>query len=169
VQHRVLIVLREDKDRVLVELASGAGRASGSASGSARTLVFCRTRAYAERIAEMLSEAGLRVVSLHGDLSQAKRERNLARFSSGKASVLVATDVAARGIHVDDVDLVLQADPPDDSKTYVHRAGRTGRAGKDGLVITVIPRTRQKRTRELLESAGIEPDYFGDFEPAGAA
>ncbi|MFT4232912.1 MAG: C-terminal helicase domain-containing protein, partial [Leucobacter sp.] len=84
-------------------------------------------------------------------------------------SVLVATDVAARGIHIDDVDLVVQADPPDDAKTYVHRSGRTARAGKSGLVLTVIPRTRQKRTRELLEEAGIEPASFGDFEPAGDA
>lgn len=158
VQHRVLVVLREHKDRALVELASRPGR----------IMVFCRTRAYAERVAEMLSEEGLNVTALHGDLSQARRERNLARFSSGKASVLVATDVAARGIHVDDVDLVLQADPPDDSKAYVHRAGRTGRAGRDGLVLTVIPRTRQKRTREMLEAAGIEPESFGDFEPGKA-
>ncbi|WP_449283188.1 DEAD/DEAH box helicase [Leucobacter sp.] len=164
VRHRVLVVLREDKDHALVELASEPGRTSDSS----RTMVFCRTRAYAERVAEMLAEEGLRVTALHGDLSQAKRERNLARFSSGKASVLVATDVAARGIHVDDVDLVLQADPPDDAKTYVHRAGRTGRAGKDGLVITVIPRTRQKRTREMLDTAGIEPEYFGDFESGKA-
>ncbi|PRI11659.1 DEAD/DEAH box helicase [Leucobacter massiliensis] len=159
VRHRVLIVLREHKDRALVELASRPGR----------TMVFCRTRAYAERVTELLDGAGLRAVPLHGDLSQARRERNLARFASGAASVLVATDVAARGIHVDDVDLVLQADPPDEPKGYVHRAGRTGRAGKDGLVLTVIPRTRQKRTRELLAEAGIAPEFFGDFEPGGGA
>lgn len=154
-QHRVLVVLREHKDRVLVELASRPGR----------TMVFCRTRAYAERVAEMLGEAGVRVTALHGDLNQGRRERNLERFASGRADVLVSTDVAARGIHVDDVDLVVQADPPDDYKTYLHRAGRTARAGRDGQVITVIPRTRQKRTRELLEQAGIQPVFFGDHEP----
>ncbi|WP_125100815.1 DEAD/DEAH box helicase [Leucobacter chromiireducens] len=158
VRHRVQIVLWEHKDQALVQLASAPGR----------VLVFCRTRAYAERVAELLGDAGLRVAALHGDLSQSRRERNLEKFATGKASVLVATDVAARGIHVDDVDLVLQADPPDDYKTYLHRAGRTGRAGRDGVVVTVIARTRQKRTRELLENAGIVPEVFEDFVPAGA-
>ena len=158
VRHRVQIVLWEHKDQALVQLARTPGR----------VLVFCRTRAYAERVAEMLAEAGLRVAALHGDLSQSRRERNLEKFATGKASVLVATDVAARGIHVDDVDLVLQADPPDDYKTYLHRAGRTGRAGRDGVVVTVIARTRQKRTRELLENAGIVPEVFEDFIPEGA-
>ena len=156
VEHRVLIVLREHKDQALVQLARDGGR----------TIVFCRTRAYCDRVAEMLGEAGLRALPLHGDLSQARRERNLAKFAEGRADVLVATDVAARGIHVDDVDLVLQADPPDDPKAYVHRAGRTGRVGRAGRVLTVIPRTRQKRTRELFEALGFEPAYFGDFEPS---
>lgn len=155
VEHRVLIVLREHKDEALVELARGGGR----------TIVFCRTRAYAERVAELLTAAGVRAVPLHGDLAQAKRERNLARFAEGRADVLVATDVAARGIHVDDVELVLQADPPDDPKAYVHRAGRTGRVGRSGRVVTLIPRTRQKRTRELFAALDFEPAYFGDFVP----
>lgn len=163
-EHRVLVVLREHKNRVLVELASRPG----PAGGPARTMVFCRTRAYAESVAEMLADEGIRVTSLHGNLSQARRERNLEKFSSGKAAVLVATDVAARGLHIDDVDLVVQADPPDDYKTYLHRAGRTARAGRGGMVLTVIPRTRQKRTREMLEEAGIEPTYFGDHEPGDA-
>ncbi|WP_449278083.1 DEAD/DEAH box helicase [Leucobacter sp. GX24907] len=166
-EHRVYIVLREHKLQVLEELVRSAGRApsQGRKSSLARTMVFCRTRAYATSLAEALVDAGIAAVPLHGDLSQSKRERNLARFASGKAGVLVATDVAARGIHVDDVDLVLQADPPDDHKTYLHRAGRTGRAGKAGLVITVIPRTRQKRTRELFELAQIEPSCFEDYLP----
>lgn len=155
VTHRVLVVLREDKDAALVELARRGKR----------VIVFCRTRAYVDRLAELFAEEGLRVTALHGDLAQAKRERNLQRFAEGKVPVLVATDVAARGLHVDDVDLVIQADPPGDAKTYVHRAGRTGRAGRDGAVLTVIPRTRQKRTRELFEQLGIEPDSFGDFAP----
>lgn len=155
VEHRVLIVLREHKADALVELARDGGR----------TIVFCRTRAYCEQVAESLGEAGLRVTTLHGDLSQSRRERNLEKFTQGKADVLVATDVAARGIHVDDIDLVLQADPPDDPKAYVHRAGRTGRVGRPGRVLTLIPRTRQKRTRELFDSLGFAPTYFGDFAP----
>ncbi len=166
VEHRVLIVLREHKSGALVQLA----RDGFDGSGAGRTLVFCRTRAYAEQVAELLSDAGLRALPLHGDLSQARRERNLAKFAEGKAEVLVATDVAARGIHVDDIDLVLQADPPDDPKAYVHRAGRTGRAGRggtalSGTVLTVIPRTRQKRTRELFAQLGFEPASFADFTP----
>src|SRR5690606_39275833 len=129
VEHRVGIVLRAHKDAALLQLARSAKRA----------VVFCRTRAYAQAVAAKLGEAGLRVTELHGDLSQSKRERNLAKFVEGKANVLVATDVAARGIHVDDIDLVLQADPPDDAKTYVHRAGRTGRVGRAGRVVMLIP------------------------------
>ncbi len=155
VEHRVLVVLREHKDDVLTQLVREGGR----------TVVFCRTRAYAEHVTEVLTEAGVRALALHGDLSQARRERNLERFTAAKAEVLVATDVAARGIHVDDIELVLQADPPDDPKAYVHRAGRTGRVGRAGRVLTVIPRTRQKRTRELFEALGFEPASFADFAP----
>jgi len=158
IEHRVCIVLREDKDRALVELTSRPGR----------IMVFCRTRAYAEQVTELLTTAGVAAVPLHGNLSQARRERNLARFTEGKARVLVATDVAARGIHVDDVDLVLQADPPDDPKAYLHRAGRTGRAGNDGRVLTLIPRTRQKRTRELFEALDITPASFDDYVPGSS-
>ena len=172
VSHRVYIVLREHKDAALVELVRNAGSAAAGAPGSGtrgkrrgRAVVFCRTRAYAEMVTEMLGQAGLNAIALHGDLSQARRERNLEKFTQGKAEVLVATDVAARGIHVDDIDLVLQADPPDDPKAYVHRAGRTGRVGRAGSVITVIPRTRQKRTRELFEALGFEPEVFEDYLP----
>lgn len=163
VSHRVFIVLREHKDEVLVQLVKQASRMTPESTG--RTVVFCRTRAYADAVTELLTEAGVKAIALHGDLSQARRERNLQKFTEGKVDVLVATDVAARGIHVDDIDLVLQADPADDPKSYVHRAGRTGRVGRAGSVITVIPRMRQKRTRELFETLGFEPEYFGDFEP----
>lgn len=156
VPHRVHLVLREDKDAAVLEFAQLPGR----------VMMFTRTRAYAERVAELLDAAGVSVTALHGNLSQARRERNLERFASGKARVLVATDVAARGLHVDDVDAVVQVDPPDDAKTFVHRSGRTGRAGRSGLVVTLVPRTRQKRTRELLDEAGIEPEFFGPYEPA---
>ncbi|MFC5339106.1 DEAD/DEAH box helicase [Leucobacter denitrificans] len=159
VPHRVFLVLREDKEQAVLEFANLPGR----------VMMFCRTRVYAERVTELLSGAGISATSLHGNLSQARRERNLEKFSTGKSRVLVATDVAARGIHIDDVDVVVQLDPPDDSKTFVHRSGRTGRAGREGEVITLIPRTRQKRTREQLEEAGIEPKFFGDYEPGSSS
>lgn len=152
-KHRVFLVLREDKQRAVIGMLQQPGR----------IIAFCRTRAYAEMVTEFVREAGVRAVPLHGDLKQAMRERNLAKFAEGKADVLVATDVAARGIHVDAVDMVVQLDPPDDPKTYLHRAGRTGRAGGTGEVVTLIPPTRQKRTRELFEALGLEPDFFGDY------
>ncbi|WP_233569249.1 DEAD/DEAH box helicase [Leucobacter sp. OH1287] len=156
IDHHVLVVLREDKDEVLQELVRGA---------TGPTIVFTRTRAYAEMVRELCEDAGVMAVDLHGNLNQNRRERNLKRFTDGKVNVLVATDVAARGIHVDDVALVVQADPPDDYKSYLHRAGRTGRAGRDGTVVTVIPRNRRRRTEQLFKNAQLEPAYFGDFEP----
>ncbi len=127
-------------------------------------LYFARTRAYADMLAEQFDDAGIRAVALHGDLNQAKRTRNLQRLTDGKVSVLVATDVAARGIHVDGIDLVVQADAPDEYKTYLHRAGRTGRAGRAGTVVTLIPRQRRRRMTELLEHAEIEAP-FDDVRP----
>ena len=133
---------REKRD-IVAELANRDGK----------TLVFARTRAFAEDLAEHLEDYGIRAVALHGDLNQSRRTRNLQQLTSGRVNVLVATDVAARGIHVDDIDLVIQADAPDEYKTYLHRAGRTGRAGKDGRVVTLIPRNRQRRTRRPARAA----------------
>lgn len=155
VPHRVYMVMREDKEAAILEFASIPGR----------IMLFCRTRASAESVTELLEGAGISATSLHGNLSQARREINLKQFSTGKARVLVATDVAARGIHIDDVDAVVQLDPPQEAKTFVHRSGRTGRAGRGGQVVTLIPRTWQKRTREMLDEAGIEPLVFEAFEP----
>jgi len=93
--------------------------------------------------------------SLHGDLNQSRRTRNLQLLTSGRVKVLVATDVAARGIHVDDITLVIQADAPEEYKTYLHRSGRTGRAGKKGTVVTLIPKARRRRMDELLDRAEI--------------
>lgn len=156
IDHRVLLVNREDKLAIIEQLVDRPGK----------TLVFSRTRAYAERLADELEDAGIPAVSLHGDLNQSRRTRNLEKLTKGRVNVLVATDVAARGIHVDDIDLVVQADPPDEYKTYLHRAGRTGRAGKEGTVVTLIPRNRQKKTRELLQRAEIDAEpmafYPGD-------
>ncbi|MGO2664820.1 DEAD/DEAH box helicase, partial [Mycetocola reblochoni] len=149
IDHRVLVVEHRNKDMLIEQLADRDGK----------TLIFSRTRAYAERLTDQLEDAGIRAVALHGDLNQSRRTRNLQQLTSGRVSVLVATDVAARGIHVDDIDLVVQADAPDEYKTYLHRAGRTGRAGKEGRVVTLIPRSRRRRMADLLSRAEIEANF----------
>ena len=141
--HRVLTVDQEDRSQVLLRLVQGEGK----------SLIFARTKMTAERLSESLTAAGVPAARLHGDLNQNQRNRNLERFIKGHVRVLVATDVAARGIHVDDVALVVQVDPPEEYKTYLHRAGRTGRAGKEGTVITLIPRNRRRRMEDLLNRA----------------
>lgn len=154
IDHSVRVVFREHKREALIELARP------------RTIMFARTRAYVETVTEMLREAGIKVVDLHGNLTQARREKNLRTFTRNEADVLVATDVAARGIHVDDVDLVVHADAADTAKTYLHRSGRTGRAGRTGTVITLIPPTSQKRMRTLLADAGVTVSEFAKHTPA---
>ncbi|WP_144794513.1 DEAD/DEAH box helicase [Microbacterium paludicola] len=149
IDHRVLVIDHRDKAGILTSMVDREGK----------TLVFARTRAYAETLAEQFDDAGIPAVSLHGDLNQAKRTRNLQRLTSGRVQVLVATDVAARGIHVDDIDLVIQADAPDEYKTYMHRSGRTGRAGRSGRVVTLITRQRQRRMTELLGRAEIDAPF----------
>ncbi|MDT0156099.1 DEAD/DEAH box helicase [Microbacterium sp. ARD32] len=151
IDHRVLVIEHRDKAEVLTSLVDREGQ----------TLVFARTRAYAEMLAEQFEDAGIPAVSLHGDLNQGKRTRNLQKLTSGKVQVLVATDVAARGIHVDDIDLVVQADAPDEYKTYLHRSGRTGRAGRSGRVVTLITRHRRRRMEDLLSRAEIEAPFEG--------
>ncbi|HEY2558067.1 MAG TPA: DEAD/DEAH box helicase, partial [Diaminobutyricibacter sp.] len=149
IDHRVLVIEHRDKGAIIEQLADREGK----------TLVFARTRAFAEQLADQLDDAGIPAVSLHGDLNQSRRTRNLAQLTSGRVNVLVATDVAARGIHVDDIDLVIQADAPDEYKTYLHRSGRTGRAGKQGTVVTLIPKQRRRRMDELLGRAEIEAEF----------
>ncbi|MFM6975101.1 MAG: DEAD/DEAH box helicase [Agromyces sp.] len=149
IDHRVLVVDHRDKRDIVLQLADRPGK----------TLIFSRTRAFAEDLTDYLEDNGLRAVALHGDLNQNRRTRNLAQLTSGRVDVLVATDVAARGIHVDDIDLVIQADAPDEYKTYLHRSGRTGRAGQLGTVVTLIPRQRQRRMAELLNRAEIDVDF----------
>lgn len=154
IEHRVLVIEHRDKAEILDELVDREGK----------TLVFARTRAYAEMLAEQFADRGIPAVALHGDLNQAKRTRNLERLTSGRVRVLVATDVAARGIHVDDIDLVVQADAPDEFKTYLHRSGRTGRAGAQGRVVTLITRQRRRKMTEMLERAEIDAP-FEDARP----
>ncbi|WP_440696618.1 DEAD/DEAH box helicase [Clavibacter nebraskensis] len=145
IDHRVLLIEQRDKAAIIEQLSSGEGK----------TLIFARTRAFAEQLADQLEDAGIPATSLHGDLNQARRTRNLQLLTSGKVRVLVATDVAARGIHVDDIGLVIQADAPDEYKSYLHRAGRTGRAGKQGTVVTLITKARRRRMDDLLGRAEI--------------
>jgi superfamily II DNA/RNA helicase len=135
----------EAKKKLVQQLASGTGR----------RILFMRTKHQARKLAKQLTEAGIPSVDLHGNLSQAARDRNLLAFSSGTARVLVATDVAARGVHVDDVQLVVHVDPPAEHKAYLHRSGRTARAGSAGDVVTVVLPEQRKDTAVLLRKAAI--------------
>ncbi len=125
------------------------------ASGTGRRILFMRTKHQARKLAKQLTESGVPSVDLHGNLSQPARDRNLAAFTSGTARVLVATDIAARGVHVDDVELVVHVDPPMEHKAYLHRSGRTARAGSDGDVVTVVLPEQRRDTQQLLRKAGI--------------
>src|SRR4051812_5605051 len=145
--HHVFQVAAADKAEVVRELASGLGR----------SLLFMRTKHQAKKLAKQLTAAGIPAVDLHGNLSQNARERNLEAFSSGETRVLVATDIAARGIHVDDVSLVVHVDPPAEHKAYLHRSGRTARAGAGGTVVTVSTPDQAGEVRSLARQAGITP------------
>jgi superfamily II DNA/RNA helicase len=145
--HHVLHVHRDQRVPVLVDLTSAPGR----------TIVFTRTKHGAKALARQLNARGVPTVELHGNLAQNARTRNMEAFHSGKASTLVATDIAARGIHVDDVALVVHADPPAEHKAYLHRSGRTARAGAAGTVITMMTDQQVKDVRSLTRAAGINP------------
>jgi superfamily II DNA/RNA helicase len=137
--------------------AERAGVVATLTGGSNRSLVFTRTKHGARKLTRQLTAAGVSVVELHGNLGQGARERNLASFTSGTARVLVATDIAARGIHVDGIALVIHADPPVEHKTYLHRSGRTARAGADGVVITLQSPAQAGDVRGLMRRAGVNP------------
>src|SRR6185312_3733982 len=145
--HHVFQVQSADKAEVVRQLASGRGR----------SLLFTRTKHQAKRLAKQLTAAGIPAVDLHGNLSQNARERNLAAFGAdpadGGVRVLVATDVAARGVHVDDVELVVHVDPPVEPKAYLHRSGRTARAGAAGTVVTVVLPEQRRDVKDLLRKA----------------
>jgi superfamily II DNA/RNA helicase len=138
------------------------------ASGTGRRILFMRTKHHARKLAKELTEAGIPSVDLHGNLSQPARDRNLAAFATGDARVLVATDVAARGVHVDGVELVVHIDPPAEHKSYLHRSGRTARAGNAGDVVTVVLPEQRKDTNTLLRRAGIKvtPQQVAHDSPA---
>ena len=147
VVHHLLTVAPADRVGVVATLVGGSNR----------SLVFTRTKHGAQSLTRQLARAGVSVAELHGNLGQGARERNLASFASGAARVLVATDIAARGIHVDGIDLVIHADPPAEHKAYLHRSGRTARAGADGVVITVQTPAQAADVRVLMRRAGVSP------------
>ncbi len=145
--HHVLHIDREHRLPILVDLTSAPGR----------TVVFTRTKHGAKALARQLNKNGVPTVELHGNLGQNARTRNLEAFGSGAATALVATDIAARGIHVDDVTLVVHADPPTEHKAYLHRSGRTARAGSEGTVVTLMTSEQKRDVRDLTRAAGITP------------
>ncbi|MBC9226804.1 DEAD/DEAH box helicase [Aeromicrobium sp. 636] len=144
-EHHVLVTEATDKTRAAYELLSA----------NPRSIVFTRTRRGATRLAKQLSMKGVTAVDMHGDLSQRHRERNLAQFSRGDASVIVATDVAARGIHVDGIGLVVHYDAPAEHKAYLHRSGRTARAGESGSVVTMTTPADLRDVMMLQRKAGV--------------
>ncbi len=145
--HHLLTVAPADRVGVVAALAGGNNR----------SLVFTRTKHGAQKLTRQLAGAGVSVVELHGNLGQGARAQNLASFACGAALVLVATDIAARGIHVDGIDLVIHADPPAEHKAYLHRSGRTARAGADGVVITVQSQAQASDVRVLMRRADVSP------------
>jgi superfamily II DNA/RNA helicase len=145
-KHRFFYVHQLDKAKV----AAAIGHIDN------RTLVFVRTKRGADRLVEQLLKEGIKAAAIHGDLRQAARERSLARFSEGKLPVLVATDVAARGLHIDAVDTVVHFDPPEDHKTYLHRSGRTARAGATGVAVTLVLWDQVLEITKLQKRLGLE-------------
>jgi superfamily II DNA/RNA helicase len=145
-QHRFLSVHQMDKVKV----------AAAIANGTERCLIFVRTKRGADRLAEQLEREGVDAMPIHGDLRQSAREKALNDFTAGKLRVLVATDVAARGIHVDEIGIVIHFDPPEDHKTYLHRSGRTARAGTSGVVATLVLWDQENEVRMLQKRLGLQ-------------
>ncbi|MFE3250226.1 DEAD/DEAH box helicase [Streptomyces sp. NPDC059209] len=158
--HHVLVVKPKDKAPVTAAIAARKGR----------TIIFVRTQLGADRIAEQLRDSGVKADALHGGMTQGARTRTLADFKEGHVNALVATDVAARGIHVDGIDLVLNVDPAGDHKDYLHRSGRTARAGKSGVVVSLALPHQRRQIFRLMEDAGVDAARHmvagaGAFEP----
>ncbi|MGW5420078.1 DEAD/DEAH box helicase [Streptomyces sp. NPDC003943] len=158
--HHVLVVKPKDKAPVTAAIAARKGR----------TIIFVRTQLGADRVAEQLRESGVKADALHGGMTQGARTRTLADFKDGYVNVLVATDVAARGIHVDGIDLVLNVDPAGDHKDYLHRSGRTARAGRSGVVVSLALPHQRRQIFRLMEDAGVDASRHivggaGAFDP----
>ena len=146
--HFVLQVSHQDKQNVITEIGAREGR----------TIMFVRTKHHVDRLADKLRASGVHAGALHGGKTQGQRNRVLADFKEGHTHVLVATDVAARGIHVDNISLVLHVDPAADHKDYLHRAGRTARAGASGSVVTLVTHDQRRMVRRMTDRAGIKPE-----------
>ena len=158
IEHYVLTVEAATRIAVIARLAGG----------EQRSLVFTRTKHGAERLARQLTQAGIPAAELHGNLRQGARTRNLEAFSSGLARVMVATDIAARGIHIDGIELVIHADPPSEEKAYVHRSGRTARAGADGVVVSLQLKSQVKTVAAMMAKAGVTPHATVAVDPDSA-
>ncbi|MEO3756212.1 DEAD/DEAH box helicase [Streptomyces sp. B6B3] len=146
-EHHVLRVQNVDKHRMTTEIAAREGR----------VIMFLDTKHAVDRLTQDLRDSGVRAAALHGGKSQPQRTRTLAQFKTGHVTVLVATNVAARGIHIDNLDLVVNVDPPTDHKDYLHRGGRTARAGKSGSVVTLVTPNQRRDMTRLMAAAGIVP------------
>ncbi len=157
IEHKFWMVSRNDRVETIAQLVNHYER----------IILFCRTKHGCDRLAKQLDNAGVRSSIIHGNKSQAQRERSLEEFRRGRSNALVATDVAARGIHIDDVPCVVHFDPPADHKDYIHRSGRTGRAGSKGVVISLVESSQKRTVNKLARDAGVEADFVEpDFEPA---
>ncbi|MBU1864771.1 MAG: DEAD/DEAH box helicase [Actinobacteria bacterium] len=152
-EHRFLQVHYMDKPRVVAAIANAVSR----------TLVFVGTKRNADRVSEDLRKEGVDAVAIHGDRQQSDREKALGRFSSGDLAVLVATNVASRGLHIDDVDVVIHYDPPDDYKSFIHRSGRTARAGQEGLVVTLVEWDQIEDVQRLQRASGLHQEIVKMF------
>ncbi len=150
--HRFLLIHQMDKVKVAAAICRHTQRA----------LVFCRTKRGADRLTEALRKEGVDARAIHGDLRQQHRERALRAFGQGRLPVLVATDVAARGIDVDGIDVVIHFDPPEDHKAYLHRSGRTARAGREGLVVSLVLWNEQLDVERIQRRLGSGRAGRGD-------
>jgi superfamily II DNA/RNA helicase len=144
--HHFLLVHEMDKAKVAAAISHGVSR----------TMMFTRTKRGADKLAQALRQEGVKAAAIHGDLPQRIRERSLEDFQNGKLPVLVATDVAARGLHIDEVDVVIHYDPPSDHKAYLHRSGRTARAGESGVVVTLVLWNEELEVKRMLPRLGMK-------------
>ncbi|HEU5356144.1 MAG TPA: DEAD/DEAH box helicase [Actinocrinis sp.] len=173
--HHLLMVTPQHKAKVAAQIAGRHAAEAGN--GDARSLFFVRTQMAVDRVTEQMRERGLPAAGLHGGMTQVARTKTLEDFKEGRTPVLIATDVAARGIHVDGIDLVVHLDPPRDSKDYLHRAGRTARAGQAGVVASLILPKQRKQAQRLMDDAGVTAAELdaapigtgGKWERAGTA
>jgi len=149
IEHKFWLVNRNDRIETVAQMTNHYER----------IILFCRTKHGCDRVAKQLAVAGVKSSVIHGNKSQAQREKSLEEFRRGRSNILVATDVAARGIHIDDVPCVVHFDPPAEYKDYIHRSGRTGRAGSTGVVVSLVDPSQRRSVSRLARDAGVEPDF----------